>query len=303
MAALSSSSLLPSQEAGPPYHLLVSCPTGLSRSQLCVEFSSVYDRVPHPDAALEEDIEQIWKARVEMNSSLYNATKFRYGGYHILASGEDKGNPSSVCLHLGLTDYKAFVGTNMCCKWEQFLTPSIDVDMYKHTASPLGNGAVVETLDHCILVLQRSHNVAEYPGHLVFPGGHSEPREIGISGHINVGSAMEMDQLNAKITKEMFDGITREVVEETGVPNYYLSDPLFIGVSRRVVNARPTAFFYLKCSISSAEVLNFYAHAEHGFESTGLLRFPKENLKCVSGRMPGCHQGGAALFDLMSSIE
>eukprot|EP00249_Psilotum_nudum_P008185 c21103_g1_i1 orf=431-736(-) len=34
MAALSSSSLLPSQEAGPPYHLLVSCPTGLSRSQI-----------------------------------------------------------------------------------------------------------------------------------------------------------------------------------------------------------------------------------------------------------------------------
>jgi 8-oxo-dGTP pyrophosphatase MutT (NUDIX family) len=41
-------------------------------------------------------------------------------------------------------------------------------------ANPLGNGAVVETSDKKILVLQRSHNVGEFPGYYVFPGGHSE---------------------------------------------------------------------------------------------------------------------------------
>lgn len=41
-------------------------------------------------------------------------------------------------------------------------------------ANPLGNGAIVETSDKKILVLQRSHNVGEFPGYYVFPGGHSE---------------------------------------------------------------------------------------------------------------------------------
>ena len=49
-----------------------------------------------------------------------------------------------------------------------------DIERCKHTASPLGNGAVVETKDNCILVLKRSENVGEFPGHYVFPGGHSE---------------------------------------------------------------------------------------------------------------------------------
>ncbi len=49
-----------------------------------------------------------------------------------------------------------------------------DVDRCKHMASPLGNGAIVETVDRHVLVLQRSSNVGEFPGHLVFPGGHSE---------------------------------------------------------------------------------------------------------------------------------
>lgn len=41
-------------------------------------------------------------------------------------------------------------------------------------SSPLGNGAIVETLDNKILVLRRSKNVGEFPGCFVFPGGHPE---------------------------------------------------------------------------------------------------------------------------------
>lgn len=44
----------------------------------------------------------------------------------------------------------------------------------QHTSSPLGNGAIVETSDRKILVLQRSTNVGEFPGSFVFPGGHPE---------------------------------------------------------------------------------------------------------------------------------
>ena len=44
----------------------------------------------------------------------------------------------------------------------------------QHTSSPLGNGAIIETSDRKILVLKRSNNVGEFPGHFVFPGGHPE---------------------------------------------------------------------------------------------------------------------------------
>lgn len=44
----------------------------------------------------------------------------------------------------------------------------------QHTSNPLGNGAIVETSDREVVVLQRSTNVGEFPGHFVFPGGHPE---------------------------------------------------------------------------------------------------------------------------------
>jgi hypothetical protein len=44
----------------------------------------------------------------------------------------------------------------------------------QHLSDALGNGAIVETSDKKIIVLQRSYNVADYPGYYVFPGGHSE---------------------------------------------------------------------------------------------------------------------------------
>lgn len=44
----------------------------------------------------------------------------------------------------------------------------------QHMSNPLGNGAIVETSDEKIIVLQRSYNVGEFPGYYVFPGGHSE---------------------------------------------------------------------------------------------------------------------------------
>lgn len=285
----------------PEYDLLLACPSGLTRSQLQIDFGSSYDRVPHPDLDLEGAIEKIWEERKQANPSLFTASKFRYGGHKILRAEEKESH--HVCLCLGLTDYKTFVGTNLCSKWEAFLNYSEDdVERCKYTASPLGNGAVVETRDNCILVLKRSEHVGEFPGHFVFPGGHSEPWEIGICGHTN-SSMDNVAELNTKIAEEMFNGITKEVVEETGVPPSSLSDPLFIGISRRVLNVRPTAFFFMRCSLSSLEVFQFYKHAQHGFESTQLLSSTKDNLPSAARNMPGCHQGGAALYEMMEKVS
>jgi len=208
------------------------------------------------------------------------------------------------CLCLGLTDYRMFIGTNLSPSWEQYIVAiEDDVEQCKHTSSPLGNGAIVETIDNFILVLERSHNVGEFPGHLVFPGGHSEPEELGISGHVYDDDKTFKDNLNSMISQEMFDGIIREVEEEIGVSAMSLSDPIFIGISRRVMNVRPAAFFYIKCSLSSSDILRLYSKARDGFESTQLCIVPKSELATAASKMPGCHQGGFALYDLMLKRE
>ncbi|KAJ0575445.1 hypothetical protein HanOQP8_Chr00c832g0860541 [Helianthus annuus] len=42
------------------FKLLLSCPSGLSSSQVSVRFDESYDRVPHPDAELENSISEVF---------------------------------------------------------------------------------------------------------------------------------------------------------------------------------------------------------------------------------------------------
>ncbi|CAK8575969.1 unnamed protein product [Lathyrus sativus] len=279
------------------FKLLVSFPSGLSRSQVSVEFGDTYDRIPHSDLTLENTISEIWEQRTVQNKSLFNGNKFRYAR-HVLRTGGESDNEPHVCLNLGLTDYRTFVGTNLSPLWEKFLVSSEDdFVLCQHTSSPLGNGAVVETIDNKILVLQRSNNVGEFPGYFVFPGGHPEPQEIGITSHQNVKELPEL--ININVSREMFDSIVREVVEEIGVPASSLNIPAFIGISRRDLNVRPTAFFFIKCNLDSKEVQQFYSSALDGYESTQLYTVPMIELENMASRMPGCHRGGFALYKLM----
>ncbi|ESR37972.1 hypothetical protein CICLE_v10028948mg [Citrus x clementina] len=285
------------QHADSAYKLLLSCPHGFSPSQVSVVFDGSYDRVPPPDTNLENSISEIWDSRVQNNKSLFNGQKFRYGG-HIMQGEGGSSVESHVCLHLGLTDYRTFVGTNLNPLWEKFLVLSEDdVIQCQHTASPLGNGAVVETSDKKILLLQRSNNVGEFPGHFVFPGGHPEPQDAGITSH-PCGST-DSEFINQKVSQEMFDSITREVVEEIGVPAESLCNPLFIGISRRRLNVRPAAFFFIKCSLQSNEIQQLYSTAQDGYESTQLFAVSMIELENMASKMPGCHQGGFALYKLM----
>ncbi|KAM1653982.1 hypothetical protein ACFX2K_006431 [Malus domestica] len=281
-----------------PYRLLLSCPSGLSPSQISVVFDGVYDRIPHPDINLENSISEIWDQRVQKNPSLYNGTKFRYG-QHVWNGGGGSNQEPHVCLHLGLTDYRTFVGTNLNPLWERLLVRSEDDAIRcQHTSSPLGNGAIVETSDKKILVLQRSNNVGEFPGHFVFPGGHPEPHEVGIISHHHK-DVTDSKAINNKVSQEMFESIVREVVEEIGVPSASLHEQVFIGLSRRELNVRPTAFFFMKCSLSSKEIPKLYSSAQDSFESTQLFTVPMIELENMASKMPGCHEGGFALYKMM----
>ncbi|XVE79655.1 hypothetical protein DITRI_Ditri14bG0075600 [Diplodiscus trichospermus] len=271
------------------YKLLFSCPFGLSPPQLSVVFDESYDRIPHSDVNLEKSISEIWDQRVQKNASLFNGKKFRYGGYS-QKSGDGSSHESYVCLHLGLTDYRTFVGTNLSSFWEKFLVASEDDSTQcQHTSSPIGNGAIVETSDKKIVLLQRSNNVGEFPGHFVFPG----------ETHKNSKDRKDFELVNKRCSEEMFDSIIREVVEEIGVPTTSLSDPLFIGISRRVLNVRPAIFFFIKCSLESKEIQHLYSKAQDGYESTQLCTVSMTELEQMTSKMPGCHQGGFALYKLM----
>ncbi|CAD6334830.1 unnamed protein product [Miscanthus lutarioriparius] len=285
-------------DPGTAFKILLSCPDGLPRSRVLVKFDRSFDRIPHPDAALEESISEIWNQSLQQNPSLYSGTKFRYGGNALhYKDGSNHGHEYCVSLHLGLTDYRTFVGTNLNPSWEKFLVPSEDDSVRcQHMSDPLGNGAIVETSDEKIIVLQRSYNVVDFPGYYVFPGGHSEPQEIGIMGHQTDG---DFACLTERVSQEMFDGIIREVVEETGVPASSLTDPVFIGVSCREVNVRSTAFFFTKCNIDSSGVNELYSRAQDGYESTKLYAVSVEELQGMRQRMPGCHNGGIALYESM----
>ncbi|XP_059286261.1 nudix hydrolase 9-like [Lycium ferocissimum] len=66
----------------------------------------------------------------------------------------------------GLLDMRCKSSTKLITlQWKKVQDDCIEC---QHTSSPLGNGAVVETFDRRILVLQRSNKVGEFPGYFVF---------------------------------------------------------------------------------------------------------------------------------------
>ncbi|KAL4334120.1 hypothetical protein GQ457_07G033940 [Hibiscus cannabinus] len=258
------------------YNLLFSCPFGLSQPQLSVVFDESYDRIPHSDMNLENSISEIWDQRVQKNGSLFNGKKFRSEEWRWIKTS----------LHLGLTDYRTFVGTNLNPSWEKFLVASEDdPTQCQHTSSPLGNGAIVETSDKKIVVLERSNNVGEFPGHFVFPGGHPEHQDVGIETHKYNKDSKDSELVNKKVSQEMFESTIREVVEEIGVPATSLVYQLY--------------FFFIKCSLESKEIHQLYSKAQDGYESTQLYTVSMIEVEQMTSKMPGCHQGGFALYKLM----
>ncbi|PIN23957.1 hypothetical protein CDL12_03323 [Handroanthus impetiginosus] len=125
-----------------------------------------------------------------------------------------------------------------------------------------------------------------------------QPEEVGIISHHTDGE-LTRQVVNEKISQEMFDSIVREVVEEVGVPAATLGTPVFIGISQRVLNVRTTAFFFIKCSLHSKEIQQLYGSAQDGYESTQLYAMSMSNVEAATSKMPGCHQGGFALYKSM----
>lgn len=91
-----------------------------------------------------------------------------------------------LTLRLGLTCYKDYLGTNWSNRASELrkLGEMEFEDPWALLAQPLGVGAVLCTRDRQVVLIRRSHRVAEAGGLLDIPGGHPEPKvkEQGIEG-------------------------------------------------------------------------------------------------------------------------
>lgn len=264
-----------------------------------VDFSPRYNRATN-DAALEAHITSTWAEKLKSNPRMFNGTKFRLHATKAIGDVDEANHSASQWeLHMGVTDYKSFQGTNCATNWITLIQTKPE-----HISHPLGNGAVVELADGKVVLLQRSAHVGECPNTVVLPGGHPEPEEIGIRV---MKDALDLkDSWPSKIPgimHELEDSITREVVEETGIMRDSLTLEACLGVSRRMLNYRPAIFYLFKSSSTSAEVLKRYTEgkAVDEEESNGMFFLdPAELISKVIERdevnMPGCHRGGILLY-------
>ncbi|KAL3698070.1 hypothetical protein R1sor_012146 [Riccia sorocarpa] len=258
-----------SEVSGTDFDLLLFCSMPLDRSQLSVDFSSAYDRQAHPDPELEQAINKIWDQRVAAQPSLFNGTKFRVSEV----------GRSDLRL---LAVYFPYGGFRRVQDPESKLPTKVSL--------------CLGLTDHRTFV--GTNLSSNWPAFLV-PSEDDVEKCKHTADPLGNAAIVETADLQIVVLQRSADASLREVVEETGIPASSLSDPLFIGCSRRRQNVRPATFFYLKTALTSAQVLSNYQHAEHSYESTALYTLTPEELVEAAKRMPGCHRGGAALYQLL----
>ena len=149
------------------YELPIDCHAGLPCD--AVELRLLPSHARRIDAEVEASVSAEWEAKLAKHPRLFNGRKFRYGGARVAEGGDGV----RLQLELGLTDYRAMVGTNLSPRFGELLGHDPRL-----LANALGNGAVVETSDGCVMLLLRSPQMLEAPNTFVFPGGHPAPQLV-----------------------------------------------------------------------------------------------------------------------------
>ncbi|CAL8356784.1 unnamed protein product [Merluccius merluccius] len=273
----------------PDVSLLLECAVwrGLVESEVQVELSESFNR--QTDAALEGHIEEVWTERVTREPWLFNGSKFRL---HSFTFASPKG-PPRLTLRLGLTCYKDFLGTNWShrAKALQWRGEAEFSDPCALLAQPLGVGGVLCTLDGKVVLIRRSQRVAEAGGLLDIPGGHPEPQAVCQSVSAGVcqdGISMAVVQQSPEaVVSELFSSVCAEIRDEVNVQLSSLGEPVLMGVALNHTSAgRPSAEFYVSCSLTSEEVRELYwrggAEANESTDIVFLSR--KEVLQLDSSR-------------------
>ena len=160
---------MPGHDRVDEYELPVDCSAGLPCDAVELRLSPTHVR--RIDTEVEAGVSAEWETKLAKHSRLFNGRKFRYGCARVVGAGAG----ARVIMELGLTDYRAMVGTNLSPCFGQLLARDPQL-----LANALGNGTVVETSDGCVMMLLRSPQMIEAPNTYVFPGGHPEPVSVGL---------------------------------------------------------------------------------------------------------------------------
>ncbi|XP_063801018.1 uridine diphosphate glucose pyrophosphatase NUDT22 isoform X1 [Pseudophryne corroboree] len=283
------------------------CPQGIPQRRVRVQLSPMYQRRSLPPP-LEEQILLDWEERQRKQPWVFNGAKFRL---HSVMSEGDKANQKEeadqnkeriknesreggetesdmdegggLTLHLALTSYRDFLGTNWSGEaralQERGAQEHGDTEAY--LAHPLGVGAALQCKDGCFVLLRRSHRVGEAAGLLDVPGGHPEPKAVAPN--------IPEEELSLEVLKpdlvigELFYSILAEIRDEVNLPLSTLSEPLLLGIARNHISAgRPSAEFYVRCSLTSEEVKERYLQGGlEAHESTEIIFLDREELLTV----------------------
>ena len=103
----------------------------------------------------------------------------------------------------------------------------------------LGVSGIVCTSNDCVVFLQRSQHIGVHQGLMDVPGGHPEPKNIGITME-TLEDSDACDQLEDAILSELCNSILAEVHEEVNIPLQSLSKPILKGIVYQMESHTPT---------------------------------------------------------------
>ncbi|XP_056383176.1 uridine diphosphate glucose pyrophosphatase NUDT22 isoform X2 [Hyla sarda] len=284
-------------------------PQGIPQRKVHAQLSPLYQRhrLPPP---LEDQILMDWEERQRKQPWVFNGAKFRLhsilpeddagtrhkdaakqnkeriikesnkcgGGKKRVESDATRDEGGGLTLHLALTCYRDFLGTNWSGEASALQERGGQEfgDPQAYLAQPLGVGAALQCKDGRFVMLRRSHRVGEAPGLIDVPGGHPEPKAV--APYIPE-EELSLDVLQPELViRELFSSILAEIRDEVNLPVSTLSDPLLLGIACNHTSAgRPSAEFYVKCSLISEEVRERYLEGgPEAHESTEIIFLEKE---------------------------
>lgn len=203
---------------------------------------------------------------------------------HALTSKSEMQGGYVLLLRLGLTSYKDYLGTNWSGQAEE-LCKRGEVefgDPLCLLAQPLGVGAVLCTVDEQIVFIRRSLRVAEAGGLLDIPGGHPEPKivceNLGVKiCEENIDPVMLSPDA---VVTELFSSVCAEIRDEINIPLTFLGEPVLMGIALNHTSAgRPSAEFYVSCSLTSDQVKGLYLKGgAEANESTDIFFVSRKNV-------------------------
>lgn len=213
----------------------------------------------------QRDLCEIHNRCISQTENAEGASNHDYREFNGIADKLPPHPAPLLTLRLGLTCYKDYLGTNWSCgvaKLRQRGEAEFG-DPLTLLAQPLGVGAILCTSNGQVVMIRRSQKVAEAGGLLDIPGGHPEPKAVceRLGQRVceeQIGIAM-MERKPEAIVSELFSSVCAEIRDEVNIPLSSLGPPVLMGVALNHTSAgRPSAEFYVSCSLSSDEVRKLY---------------------------------------------